>query len=513
MSNDIKNQINKIVNHYNLGDYNKVIELSKIFIKKFPESDFVMNIMSLSFQKIGKFDQAEKLLMLAHEINVDNLSVINNIANNFKYKLDFKNAEKFYLIVLEKEPYNTSALLNFGNLKFTLNKNEEALELLLKALETNDKLIPIHLNLAIVYQSLGNFKKAIEHLKTINEIDPKFTRADKMLSVLINYNDDDKHLLDMENKLKKKDLTDNQEIYLYFGISKGYEDLKNYKKAFNYISLGNKLKRKNLSYKIENDQMLFNQIKNFFKDYNFDENINHKKEINPIFILGMPRSGTTLVEQIISSHKKVDGLGELNFFNKIAEHEFLIKDLFKASMNEQFQQNIISINTKYYDLIEHFDLKNTKFTDKTLLNFFWVGVIKMCFPNAKVINCLRKPKDNCLSIYKNLFDYEGAWCYNEKELIEYFKLYQNAIKFWIGKINNFIYNVEYEKLIQNPKAEIKKMVNFCDLEWDENCLNFHNNKSAIKTLSVNQARKKIYSSSLNSYENYKSFSKDLFKEI
>ena len=164
MSDTIKKQIQKIVNFYNLGDYDKTIEFSRIFIKKFPESDFMINLLGLSHQKKGEFDKAEKIFMHAHEINTNNISVINNIANNFKYKLDFPKAEEFYQIVLKKEPDNTGALLNYGNLKFTLNKNQEALKLLLKALETNNKLIPIHLNLAIIYQSMGNFKKAIEHL-------------------------------------------------------------------------------------------------------------------------------------------------------------------------------------------------------------------------------------------------------------------------------------------------------------------------------------------------------------
>ena len=511
MSSDIKNNIQKIINFYNLGEYNRVIELSNIFIKKNPESDFVLNILGLSYQKRNEFGKAEKVLMLAFEINQNNTSVINNIANNFKYKFDFENAEKFYELALKKNSKNTNTLLNYGNFKFTLNKNDEALNLLIKAHETNDKLIPIHLNLAIVYQSLGNFNKAIEHLNKIIDIDPKFTRADKMLSSLLDYKKEVHHKKEMLKKIDRDDLSVQQKIYLHFALGKAFEDVKQYKDAFNFIKTGNKLKREVLNFNIENDKKLFEQIKKIFENYDHQEEKNSINDLKPIFILGMPRSGTTLIEQIISSHKDVKGFGELNFLNKICEHEFVTKNLFQ---NHKFtEENKQFIYNSYKNILKNFSFENKKFTDKTLLNFFWIGVIKTCFPDAIIINCIRNAKDNCISIYKNLFDYEGGWCYDEKELTQYYKIYQDTIKYWKTKFPNFIQDIKYEDIINNSDETIRKLINLCNLEWDDNCLNFYENQTAIKTLSVNQARKKIYSNSINSFDNYKDFAKDLFKDL
>lgn len=147
------------------------------------------------------------------------------------------------------------------------------------------------------------------------------------------------------------------------------------------------------------------------------------------------------------------------------------------------------------------------------MNFLWIGFIKLSFPEAKVINCFRNPHDNCFSIYKNLFDYEGAWCYDESELVDFYKIYEDMIDYWQTKLPKFIYNVEYEKIVNKTEDEIKKLINYCDLEWDKNCLEFYNNKTTIKTLSVNQARKRIYSSSIKSFEKFKDISGSLFKNL
>ena len=511
MSSDSKLDVQKLINFFNAGNYNKVLELSKNIIKKNPNSDFVYNIAGMCHQKFNDFENAEIFFMRTLDINKKNVNALTNLANNFKYKINFKKAKELYLKALEIKPKHLPALLNYGNLEFQLNQTQNALKLLLEALEINKDTIPVHLNLAIIYQSIGEFDKAINHLKKIDELDSTFTRSDKMMSLLINYKDKDKdnHLDKMIEKLKNLNLSDDQKIYLYFGIAKALEDKKEYKNSFEYIKLGNNLKHKNSKYKIQNDVAKIQSIKSFFKKYNFEKNHIKQNKYQPIFILGMPRSGTSLVEQIISSHKNVLGLGELNFFNNLSNSEIFFKN--KDSFD--LEKSVKHINQNYINIIESYKIEKKIFTDKTLLNYNWIGLIKLCFPNAKVINCLRNPKDNCISIYKNLFDHEGDWCYSEDDLVQYYKLYLEIISFWKEKIPNFIYEIQYENLIIESNTEIKNLINFCDLEWDEGCLNFYNNKNSIKTLSVKQARNKIYHTSINSFENFKKYSKDLFKNL
>jgi len=511
MIKNLKNQIQIIVNYFNSGEFYKVLELSNNILKKNPENDFILNIVGLCYQKLQDFSRAEDFFSRAISINKKNINAITNVANNYKYTLDYKKSEKYYKLALEINSNHAVALINFGNLKFITGKYDEALDLIKKAEILSETLIPVQVNLAIIYQSIGNFDQALNSLEKINKLDATFTKADKMKSVLIDYNNQSIHLNEMRQKLEELKLNDTQKVFLFFAISKAYEDKKNYENAYHFMKKGNNLKYKNSKKNIKIELNKSERLKKIFLSY---KHIKHSENLSkkiPIFIIGLPRSGTSLVEQIISSHNDVKGLGELNIFNNLANNEFLKKNTY-----ENLNLNSIDITIlkrKYFDVINCFDLQSSFFTDKTLLNFNWIGMIKICFPNSKIIHCKRNKKDNLLSIYKNLFDHEGSWCYNEKDLVQYYKNYINIIEFWKNLFGNEIYEIEYEELIQNPKPNIESLLSFCNLSWDENCLNFKNNKSVINTLSVKQARTGIYKTSINSFDNYVNLDKELFKDL
>ena len=512
---EIKNKISTIVNLYNVRNFEEVIQKSNILIKKNPHNDLLWNILGLAYQQQKEYQKAEISFLRGLQENPKNISIINNIGNNYKYLNNFQKAEEYYKRALDYDPRYLNSLVNYGNLKFTFNKFPDALKLLNKSLDINKKLVSAHYNLALVYQSIGDFEKSLHHLNQIDSISPEFTKADKTKSALINYLSDENHLNKMKNKLANLNLNFDQKINLYFGISKAHEDKKEFKQAFEYLENGNNLKRTQSSYNINEDVKLFTNIKKLFKNYQFKTSDLTSEQKKPIFIVGMPRSGTTLVEQIISSHSDVSGLGEINFLNNLINKIFFNEENYKFEdgLNDSDLNKLTTIRSEFFDLISHFENKKKYFSDKSLLNFQWIGFIKIIFPNAKVVNCIRDPKNNCLSIYKNLFDHEGAWCYEKKELTQYYKLYSNLMAFWQDKMPNFIYDIKYENLIKDPINQIKSLIKATNLTWDEKCLNFEKNKSAIKTLSVNQARNKIYSSSIRSYDNYKDFTKNLFSDL
>jgi len=507
---NLKEEISKVLNYFNLRNFDKLILEANKILRVYPDIELLWNILGLTYQNLGNYNKAEEKFLKVLKINPKNLSAINNLGNNYKYVYDFHKAEELFKRSLKIKPDYINALVNYGNLKFETNKFEESLVLFHRAIAINNKVILIHLNLSLVYQAIGDFNKAINHLKVIGTLDPKYTKADKMLSALINYKDEDNHLDLMNSKIKTLDLTDDQKIQLYFALAKAYEDKGEFSQAFNYFDKGNKFKRKKSNYSIDKDTLLFKNIKDLFSNNNFNQLNISPSDKKIIFILGMPRSGTTLIEQIISSHNKVAGAGEINSLNRLvykylfnSENEALLTDTNNKKITE-----LKAIPNEYFNYLSHFNFKEEYITDKSLLNFQWIGFIKILFPNSKVINCIRDPKENCLSIYKNFFDYEGPWCYEKKELTEFYNLYLDLMKFWTNKYPDMIYNVKYEELIHNPDSEIKKLVNWLDISWDENCLKFYENKSAIKTLSVNQARKKIYPTSLSLYEKYKPFLKE-----
>ncbi|OUW63094.1 MAG: hypothetical protein CBD61_03775, partial [Pelagibacteraceae bacterium TMED201] len=151
--------------------------------------------------------------------------------------------------------------------------------------------------------------------------------------------------------------------------------------------------------------------------------------------------------------------------------------------------------------------------DKTLTNFWYIGFIKIFFPKAKIIHVSRNPKDNCLSIFENLFDYPEGWNSDQNELAEYYLIYKNLMDFWNKLFENSILNIKYEDIILNTETNIKEIIKFCDLKWENACLEFHKNNNPIKTVSFNQANKRIYKTSVNKYELYEKELKILFSKL
>ena len=511
----LKEKIVSILNYYKVKNYDKLIEEAKKILKKKPNIDLLWNAIGLSYQQKGELDKAEKNFLTCLQVNPENMSAINNLGNNYKYLFNYSKAEECFERVLKKNPKYLVALVNYGNLKFELNKFSESLELLEKAYNLDSNSISVKLNLALVYQSIGEYKKALNHLKEINTLNPTVVRADKMISALINYNENNEHLHVMDKKLKELTLENDQKVYLHFALGKAYEDQENYQKAMEHIELGNQLKMRSSEYNLDREKALFKNIKDLFINYDFNKHKIENSRNRMIFILGMPRSGTTLVEQIISSHPDVYGAGELSFLPKLVYKNFFKSD--KINFIENFKElnnNELSlISNQYYNFIANFNTNKTYITDKALFNFQWIGFIKILFPEAKIINCIRDPKDNCFSIYKNLFENEGHWCYNKEELVECYKLYTDLMIFWNDKLPEEIYNIKYEDLVANPEPKIRELISMVGLDWNEKCLKYNENKNAIKTLSVNQARKKIYSSSVKSYDRYKDFTKNFFSGL
>ena len=288
-------------------------------------------------------------------------------------------------------------------------------------------------------------------------------------------------------------------MHLYFALAKAYHDQKDFDTAFKNYKKANDLCKKIRKYKIDTDKEVFSSVKKNFINLNISSLKNIERKF--IFIIGMPRSGTSLTEQILSSHNNVFGGGELpiteriynNYFdNKLINNETLVKS-----------------NKEYLEYISNIDNTGKVFTDKAPLNFLYVGFILKYLPNSKFINIVRNPIDNCWSIYKNFFPAKINFSYNLRDLAEYYKLYKDIIVFWKKYFPKKIYDLNYESLVTNSEKEIKNLLKFCELEWDENCLNPEKNTRVIKTISYNQARQPIYKTSLKSYSNYDNYLKDL----
>tara|TARA_B100001057_G_scaffold369431_1_gene373042 strand:- start:729 stop:2279 length:1551 start_codon:yes stop_codon:yes gene_type:complete len=504
---NITQKIQILINQFNAKNFELVITNGNILLKKNPEYVILYNLVGSAYQNQGNFSKAKNNFIDGLKLDPKNISLMNNLAMAYKNLLQYDLAEELYLKILSTNDKYINAYVNLGNLKRDLNKFDEAIKLYEKALSLSDKNPIIYYSLALAHQGLGNFEKSIEFSKKTLNLNKNFTRADHLISQSTKYTKNNSHYLSLKEKLDTDLIKNFEKVDIYFSLSKAEEDIGNIKESIKYLLKGNKLKSDLINHDVNLEINLFKIMKETFDKFE-NETINENKNAEVIFILGMPRSGTSLVEQIITSHSNVFGGGELPILSNIVKLNFITTqnsfvDNLKEIIEDPLKVNKLKLD--YLKYINNFKFDEKFITDKAPLNFRWIGFIKVLFPNAKIIHCTRDPKNNCLSMFKNLFEGGLNFTYDQSDLVKYYKSYEDLMNFWNKKFTDSIFEVKYENLISNNEKIIKEIIKFCNLNWEDDCLNYHNNKTPIKTMSTAQARKPIYKTSLNQFEKYKEY--------
>ena len=504
---DLQQKFQILLNKLNIGKFDDVIFEASYLNKKYPEQEVFYNLLSLAYQNKGDYDSSIKLLENALRRSKNNYNFLNNLGLSYFKKKDYIEAEKHFLKVLEINPKYINTINNLASLYEEINQFEKSEKLLKQSLEINSEVLVTNYNYAYLLQTLGKFAEAKVYYRKTLKLNNNFTKADRSLVMLESYTNDNKHIQEMEDKIKNKNLHEENIKDLSFALGKVYEDTNNFEKSFFYIEKANKLKKNITGYNIQNDQEIFKKIKDFYKNNTLKEisSINNEKKI--IFILGMPRTGTSLIEQIISSHTEVFGGGEIFLLS----HYF--QNFFKKERNAKENENILyKIKESYLNILNK--MTDSKIiTDKAPLNFRWIGLIKLIFPNSIIVNCSRDPLESSWSIFKNEFEGGMFFSNNFKDIANYYKLYKDLMIYWNENLKDQIFDIKYEDLVNNPEKKIKELINFCELDWQEKCIEFYKNKKSIKTVSFAQARKPIYKDSVKGSLNYKKYLKSLELEL
>lgn len=520
---DFVKKVETLQNYFKTGNYKKVLEGCRSLNKKVPQNSFILNLAGMACQNLQNHHKAINFFESAIKADNSNIAAMNNLANSLKNINEYDEAEAVYEKILIKNPDYVNVYNNYANLKSAINDIEGAIKLyeqgLIVAKKKNIDPLLILNHLATAHHNLNKKDKTLGIVREILKIDSDDVGSHVILSSIYKYSKTNEetisHISKMENILKKN-LPDSKKARISFALGKAHEDLKESKKAIKFILSANTFSQKDRKSNIEEQIFSMNDVMSNFEDIDLSEENKSFSDKKIIFICGMPRSGTTLTEQIISSHKKVYGAGELSFLNENIENTFVFgKKLDKQKIIEfqSFSQN--PIYEKYIKKIKSFNISEKIITDKAPLNFIFIGFIKIFFPNSKIVHCKRNPKDNCLSIFKNNFSSSKMnWAFNQKDISNFYNNYKSLMNFWYSKIPEFIHTVEYEKLVSDQENEINKLLKFCELEWDDNCLNFHkHSKTPIKTVSISQAREPIYKSSVNSNDKYKEYLKEMFENL
>ncbi|WP_299469846.1 sulfotransferase [uncultured Gimesia sp.] len=315
---------------------------------------------------------------------------------------------------------------------------------------------------------------------------------------------DDPIVPHLEQQLSRSDLSDEDRCFLGFAAGKIFNDIKDYDKAFSFYEMGNRFK--NSQFEIDQFRREIDRLISFFSTERIQQlsSLGVSSKV-PVFIVGMPRTGTTLVEQILSSHPEVHGAGELPDISSIAgtmKQYAIPKTDFPECVANLPENAFAGFADAYLRRLRTFDHSAVRIIDKMPANFLHLGLIAILFPEAKVIHCQRHPLDTCLSCYFQRFRRGHDYSFNLTHLGLYYREYQRLMQHWKAVLPVAPYELHYSELVADQEAVSKKLIDFIGISWDDRCLNFHDNSRPVTTASNWQVRRPMNRAGLDRWKNY-----------
>ena len=473
--------------------------------KKYPQNSEIPRLLGVIYLKLKKYLVAEKQLLKSFNLNQDSMAVILNLASLYKYQKKYNKAHKLFETVILKHPDNEIVQYNLGNLYRDEERWDEAENCYLNAVNIAPTHVGSLTTLGFICKNKGDINKSIEYFHQALAIQPFQPEIYWALANLKTYKFSESEK-DIITSMLKGNFRNN--IELLFTKAHYLEQDEKYSEAYEFLKQANSQKYQLLN-RIAFDWLGYGErIKNVFtSEFCKTNQSGLTTDITPVFIVGMPRSGSTLIEQILSSHSQIFGASELSFIPELVKYfgKQNYPEGFKDFSRSQFHQ----IGESYLENTKEYHAINRIFTDKQPLNFNFVGAILLSNPNAKIIHTVRNKYDVILSCYRQLFTQGHDYSYSLEELFQNYTYQENIMEYWKSLFPTRIITIEYERILTNLKGEIINILTQLSLEWEEPCQKFHDTHRSIKTASAGQVKEKIYTTSMKKYEKYKFFIKEI----
>jgi tetratricopeptide (TPR) repeat protein len=461
--------------------------------------------LGIVLQKQGKLQEAAASYRQAIALQPGFAMAYFNLGNTLTGQGKHSEAtESFQQAVIIRPDY-AEAHSNLGNALRELGRLSEAIESCRRAIELRPDFAKAHNNLGNAFLEQGMLTDAAESYEKALELNPDFAEAYRNYSTCRKFTVENHALADRLEELLGKVQTDTERCSLHFALGKIYDDVKMYDASFLHYLSGNQLERNTFIYAWRDFSSHVDRlISTFSPDYFRCRSWAGSFSELPVFILGMPRSGTTLIEQIISSHPLVCGAGELKCLEGFvqgfkAQREISYPECATYLTHEDFAK----ISGHYLDHLQSFSQDSLRITDKMPGNFLHLGFISLLFPQAKVIHCTRNPLDTCLSIFFQKFTSRLPYSCDLIDLGHYYRDYMRLMEHWRSVLPPaMMIDVQYEEVVEKPEEMSRKLIEFCGLKWDERCLRSHENERAVRTASSWQVRQPIYTTSKERWKRY-----------
>ena len=523
--------INNILNLYKEKNYNSFIKLGLKLLKKNPKNYQLTYLMGLSYINLEKYAEAEKYFdKLLYVQKKPEIFFIQ--ANIHKQLKKYDSAISYFEEAIKLNPNYSEAYNNLGNTKKRVGKIDEAISCFEKAIQLKENNIEAYFNLANIYKEDRNFNELIKIYKKIlnfnrNDLKTLYNLGsaylflgdifkgkyyfEKIIKINKNHVPSYRNYISVTKITKKNEIfkqlellnedifSNDDKVLFYDALCKGYFDQDNDELAFKYLEKSNSLKKKNSKFSFEKIEIESKDTKTFFEKID-NVYINYKDTLKsrPIFIIGMPRSGTTLIEQILSSHSQIYGAGELDFLPKIIDRLGIKKP-------RNLESFFTEIRNSYYDQIKRISNENY-IIDKLPVNYKWIGFIINALPESKIIHIERNPMAVCWSNYKTSFVDSGMdFNLSQQDIAKYYSLYLDTINFWKSKYAKKIFDVSYENFVNDFETNSKKILNFLDLNWEDQIKNYDKNIRPVTTASFQQVREGIKKNTSMAWKKYSTY--------
>jgi len=396
--------------------------------------------------------------------------------------------------IVKADRDNASAWSDLGGAYLQAGEAGRAETALNRALALTPDAVPVLGNLANLKKQMGDAPAAAGFYRKILTQIPNSARAWEELARVKRFQAGDPDIDAMIKLLGAGGLNDEDRMYAEFALGKAHEDVGSYDQAFSHFAEANRLKRQTLPFDIQAHRAAVDGlIRIFDADFMGRHQGQGHADTRPVFVLGMPRSGTTLIEQILASHSAVVGAGELEIMSEVVAASI---PAFPGGAAMLSGHNFDAIGRQYVNSLGAYGNKAQRITDKMPRNFLFIGLIAVALPDARIIHCRRSPLDTCFSCFTQHFPFGQEFSNDLTELGAYYQLYGRLIDHWHRVLPGRIFDVAYEDVIADPERQARRLIDFCGLAWEDACLNFHETKRQVATASAAQVREPIHARSV-----------------
>ncbi|HEX4153749.1 MAG TPA: sulfotransferase [Steroidobacteraceae bacterium] len=408
--------------------------------------------------------------------------------------------------LLKMEPENPANWVLLGNVCARLMRQPDALTAYEEAARLNPAEARLPLSIGHLYKTLGNRPKSEASYKASLQIDPAFGEAYWSLADLKNYVFDPREIASMQALLKGEDGEHNDQAQLHFALGRAFEHRREYVLAFEHYAQGNARRRHTAPFDMALFENKTHRVRECFDARFFAQRqgLGHEDPA-PIFIVGLPRSGSTLVEQILASHSSVEGTFELpNVLTLVREfdHANVARDAYPENLREVPAAHFAGLGRRYIEETAPIRTGRARFIDKMPNNFSHVGLIHAILPKATIIDVRRHPMDSCFSTFKQYFAEGQSFSYDLEDLGRYYRCYLRLMDHWDEVLPGKVLHLAYEELVHDPETYIRRLLKHCGLDFEPACLAFHETKRPVRTASAEQVRQPLYTSGVGYWKHF-----------